>query len=409
MAVFLTLSCSDEKTVIAVSKIEIHSEDISVRPGATLQLTAVLLPDDATGFDHPVWNSSDESVAAVDQSGLVTGVSEGEATITVSTGYAKASFALRVGPDIYVAGEHGAVNTLWKNGRRVWNDGCAGVTGKIVVTEDCIYIPVFVPEPDGPGSYAWLYADGKGTRLSEHFSEAYAVAVSGDDVYVAGFECKTETYDMNENRPVLWHNGNPTYLAESGYANDVAIENSDIYVCGYVTRGWEGQDATVWKNGTAQKLSDGSISNATGIAVRGEDVYVCGSDVDKETWSTYAVIWKNGIPERYEANAVVTDICVSPAGDLYACGYVVDYTDYGVTAHASMWKNGERTDLDSEGLEANATGICFSGGKVYVAGISCQVSGVSAMRAILWIDGRLIALEDAPRTSARAYSVAVIE
>lgn len=74
-----------------------------------------------------------------------------------------------------------------------------------------------------------------------------------------------------------------------------------------------------------------------------------------------------------------------------------------------MWKNRQRIDLDSGGLEANAMSIRISGGRVYVAGITRQAAGISATRAVLWVDGTLVPLEDDPRTSATAYSVAIVE
>ena len=48
------------------------------------QLTATVLPADATN-KKVIWSSSDEGVAKVSQTGFVTGVSEGTATITVTT------------------------------------------------------------------------------------------------------------------------------------------------------------------------------------------------------------------------------------------------------------------------------------------------------------------------------------
>jgi hypothetical protein len=52
--------------------------------GETVQLTAVVEPEDAT--DKSVtWSSSNEAVATVDETGLVTAVAEGEAEITVTT------------------------------------------------------------------------------------------------------------------------------------------------------------------------------------------------------------------------------------------------------------------------------------------------------------------------------------
>lgn len=63
--------------------------DISARElltGETVQLTATLMPEDATNKDEHslVWNSSAPGVAKVSDKGLVTAVGEGSATISVS-------------------------------------------------------------------------------------------------------------------------------------------------------------------------------------------------------------------------------------------------------------------------------------------------------------------------------------
>ena len=60
------------------------SEPASVESGKTLQLTATVLPENAD--DKTVkWQSSDPTVATVDENGNVTGVAEGTATITVAS------------------------------------------------------------------------------------------------------------------------------------------------------------------------------------------------------------------------------------------------------------------------------------------------------------------------------------
>ena len=82
----LTASCTVtvEPNVVLATSIELNQTSANVTEGETLQLTATVMPEDAT--DKTVtWASSDETVATVDQNGLVTAVAAGAATITAST------------------------------------------------------------------------------------------------------------------------------------------------------------------------------------------------------------------------------------------------------------------------------------------------------------------------------------
>jgi len=73
-----------EPEVILASSIELNVTTAGLNEGATLQLTATVLPEDAA--DKSVtWTSSDESVATVDDNGLVTMQGDGTATITAMT------------------------------------------------------------------------------------------------------------------------------------------------------------------------------------------------------------------------------------------------------------------------------------------------------------------------------------
>lgn len=69
---------------IPVSSITLDKSEASLTIGETLQLTATLLPEEAT--DKSVtWSSSDEKVATVTAEGLVTAVGIGKAVITATT------------------------------------------------------------------------------------------------------------------------------------------------------------------------------------------------------------------------------------------------------------------------------------------------------------------------------------
>ncbi|MBQ3503987.1 MAG: Ig-like domain-containing protein, partial [Oscillospiraceae bacterium] len=72
-----------EEEAVPVTAIEISADTDCIAPGETLQLTATILPEDASNQDI-LWSSLDESVLAVDENGLVTGIAGG-CTFVVAT------------------------------------------------------------------------------------------------------------------------------------------------------------------------------------------------------------------------------------------------------------------------------------------------------------------------------------
>jgi hypothetical protein len=82
-ASLLPVSCGkDEAPVTLAKSVSIDKFSISLHAGTTEQLTATVLPVSATD-KRIVWKSSADSVATVDQNGLVTGVADGTAMISV--------------------------------------------------------------------------------------------------------------------------------------------------------------------------------------------------------------------------------------------------------------------------------------------------------------------------------------
>ncbi|MEM9141477.1 MAG: Ig-like domain-containing protein [Bacteroidota bacterium] len=70
--------------IIGVTGVSLDQNSVSLLEGETVTLTAEVQPSDATDASV-IWDSSDEGIATVDSSGLVTAVAEGSATITVTT------------------------------------------------------------------------------------------------------------------------------------------------------------------------------------------------------------------------------------------------------------------------------------------------------------------------------------
>ena len=71
-------------TTVAVTSVNIVPTSISVATGATSQLSAIVSPSNASN-QNVLWSSSNANIASVSATGLVTGVSAGTATVTVTT------------------------------------------------------------------------------------------------------------------------------------------------------------------------------------------------------------------------------------------------------------------------------------------------------------------------------------
>ena len=84
---------------ISVAQVIIDQEDFTMQVGDRAELTAKVLPEDATD-KTVIWSSSNEDVATVDQSGKVTAVSKGRATITAA---AKDCSGVSVSCGVYVS------------------------------------------------------------------------------------------------------------------------------------------------------------------------------------------------------------------------------------------------------------------------------------------------------------------
>ena len=85
VSLIATYSCKKEKDKsVAVTEVRLDKTATTLFEGDTEELMATVMPENATdkGIE---WKSSDESVATVSQTGLVTALKDGSATITVIT------------------------------------------------------------------------------------------------------------------------------------------------------------------------------------------------------------------------------------------------------------------------------------------------------------------------------------
>ena len=86
--------CTEKETQVEVSSVSLNTATIEMVEGETFSLVATVLPKDAE-YDGVTWASSNASVASVN-SGTVTAIKEGTATITASAGGKSATCTVKV-------------------------------------------------------------------------------------------------------------------------------------------------------------------------------------------------------------------------------------------------------------------------------------------------------------------------
>jgi hypothetical protein len=246
------------------------------------------------------------------------------------------------------------------------------------------------------GNYAAYWKNDEVHQVNSNDGPSYAtaIAVQGNDVYLAG----TSFNALGEKIITYWKNGVPTYLKNLGNttsdgATGIAVHGNDIYVIARTERyinGSQTYSATLWKNGVASYITDAEGSFAYAITITNNgDVYIAGRSERR------ACYWKNGVVffagER-DKDSWAFGMCVSGA-DVYLAGSSDDAMANGLSKQTPVyWKNGIKTALpitingNSNALRA----LCISvdGINVYVGGSgSFQGSPSFLIKALYWKNG----------------------
>lgn len=250
------------------------------------------------------------------------------------------------------------------------------------------------------------------------FSHAYAIAVSGGDVYAVGFEANNSV----DGNAMLWVNGvaNPLPLP-SGFTDAVAsaitVSGGNVYIAGTAWGGTNGNTAVYWVNGAPTILAppSGYTSDysATGIGVSGGNVYVAGY-TQPNSGGGSAILWENSgpptalplplgvLPEQYGAN----QITVSNNNVYVAGGGATGFS----TATAAYWLNGVPTvltlpnNLQNTLAVASAAQIALVGTDLYAAGSFYDTNLGNLQAAAYWVDSGAVTLLPMPTGASEAWA-----
>ena len=439
-ALLMMNGCDDKDKGVAVTDITFAEERITLEVGETKTLEYSIEPKNATDTDV-VWNSDRENVAVVSETGEVIALTEGFATITVTTvkGNIMDFCFVEVVPATEISLNKTTLNlvsgksetltaTVVPAAAVTWSSSkedvatvvngviTGGIAGTAIITATAgkqsatCAVTVFDSPKSGDvfvagthGRDAVIWKNGIMQNLTYNgtmnYAEARSVHGSGSDVYVAGY---------GNYNAILWKN----YVAENltdgtreAKANSVYISDSKLYVAGDERNAQNNSVAKLWTNGVGQDLSDGTNAlSAKSVYVSGNNVYVT---VSRDDNNSVASLWINGETQNLINSTQSQSVYVSGA-DWYVAGS--DYSGRGI---ARLWKNGilQNLDLGTDVTYTNAShanAVHVSGEDVYVAGRQGNFNFGTNYFAKLWINGEVQNLtESTGVTGTNAMSVYV--
>ena len=341
---------------LKVHPLGLNEQAVTLAVGSVYQLVPTV--------QNVSWKSSNEAVATVSSAGIVTGVSQGLATITATANGGSTSQCSVIVASLYIPGGAGGYPVYWKDGTLVFLSGTTGYNAAMMV-------------------------------------------VSGSDVHVAGIR-------GSDGSPVYWKNGAMVSLTGlpsniSWWYTGMAASGGNVYITATADTGTN-HISGYWVNGSWTPCSGiASSSDLTGVAVAGGHAYIAGTDRSAVPGGpAVPVYWVDGtkhvLPEGNDPNGnpnvsgYITAAPVVSGGDVFIAG-----TTYGSTGDVPIvWKNGQILFLGTSGwYHVEAMAVC--GNDVYLAGSTDSANSTtsSPCSAVFWKNGSLTTLPyGAPQASA---------
>jgi len=269
---------------------------------------------------------------------------------------------------------------------------------------------VYVSGNSQLGAIVWTNGSVKVLPSPTGFGTTKAITTSGSDVYIVG----SSMLNGGINTAVYWKNNVVTRLSDgstdpelkiNAEGNAIAVSGNDVYIAGIISPNGA-PNAVYWKNGVLNNLANAasfSSSEALGIAVNGANVYVCGNIV-KSGRQSQAVYWKNGVlNEITDGSAPAYAVAISVKNNSVHMAYNV-YTPNSLAVASYYWKDGISSQPSNPYAYTSLNALAVDSARVYLAG-NAQM-GIQLV-PVLWKNN---AIETLPTiyTYSKTESIALI-
>lgn len=270
--------------------------------------------------------------------------------------------------DVYIVGitrnsANKAIPTIWKNGvpTILPSDTNINTTGfKIAVSGNDVYaINGNFDEADA----ILLWKNGISSVVAEN-AIAEDLIVENGDVYILGRIGNSFRY---------WKNGVETILTNglsNNFVSDMVVSNGDVHITGSENNGAKNV-VKYWKNGAATTVSNPNFrAFANGIDVDGNDVTILFRELTAE--NTYTLkVWKNGTITTLESGihndfSIGRGKIVATTNTIFATAHLAINNE---NSKIGFWKNGLKTNLTSGITSSSPFGMEVIGNDVHIIGL----------------------------------------
>lgn len=237
-------------------------------------------------------------------------------------------------------------------------------------------------------------------ELNSDTCDIRAIAVSGNDVYIAGSQYSPNTVPYY--RAAVWKNGGLLFRDNSSLGTEVrniVVNGNTVAYCGRdINLSNNVSNGRYWVNGSATTLTD--CFELYSIDLSGSDVYTCGIT----NGSFEPAYWKNTAKTNLQGGNSTNLSEIKVVGsDIYIAGSAF----VNAMRVPRLWKNAQPTTLNTPyNLGGNAFGLAVDGSDVYVVGQATHTQSNSSQVAVFWKNGTMKLLGNVSTWSeANAISV----